>query len=283
MRVAYTGAILGNKFNVLPHTLTWLTKCYMTPQNQEGTDTFLTLKCGMTPFLNSNRTLPSISIIQRTSIKAKRNNLKTPTSFEHGWSTVTKELPPMSHMPKLFLNILKTLKTPCLSFLSPKTCLSSLDLFAKRLSIWTSLGQWKPLSIPWPNLVNDGPTHSLHNWFNLTCLNILFNQFPVTHINKNTAPLLSTPPFLDLCHLLPPMANPALLSSNLHLFKDLLLPPLHQGSLESLTSLLFYHPSTSHIKKSCLNGFKTYPFKDIQHRQQILMNGWKSDSWRPSL
>ena len=35
--------ILGNKFNVLLHTLTWLTKCCTTLQNQEGTDTFLTL------------------------------------------------------------------------------------------------------------------------------------------------------------------------------------------------------------------------------------------------
>ena len=50
-------------FPLSPHTLTWSTKCYVTPWNQEGTNTFLTLKCGMTPFSNSNRILPSILII----------------------------------------------------------------------------------------------------------------------------------------------------------------------------------------------------------------------------
>ena len=72
----HPSSILGNKFNVLPHTLTWSTKCYTTPWNQEGTNAFLTLKCGMTPFSNSNRILTSISIIQRTHIKRKMNNLK---------------------------------------------------------------------------------------------------------------------------------------------------------------------------------------------------------------
>ena len=45
-------------------------------------------------------------------VKAKMNNLKTPTNSEHRWSTATKELPLMSHMLKLFLNTLKTPKTP---------------------------------------------------------------------------------------------------------------------------------------------------------------------------
>ena len=92
----HPSSILGNKFNVSPHTLTWSTKCYATPQNQEGINTFLTLECGMTLFSNSNRTLPSNSIIQRTCIKAKTNNLKTPINSEHKCSIATKELPLMS-------------------------------------------------------------------------------------------------------------------------------------------------------------------------------------------
>ena len=76
------------------------------------------------------------------------------------------------------------------------------------------------------------------------------------------------------------MANPALLLLNLHLFKVLLLPPPHQSSLKSLIPCLSHHLSTSHIKRSYSNDFKTYPLKDIQHQQQTLTNDQKSNSQR---
>ena len=153
----HPSSILGNKFNVLPHTLTWSTKCYMTLQNQEGTDTFLTLNCGMTPSSNSNGILLSILIIWRTHIKVKTNNLKTPTNSEHEWSTATKEHPPLSHILKLFLNTLKTPKTPSLSLPTAENMPVFIRPFAKKITnmdfpkmttttvpSMTKLDKWQP-------------------------------------------------------------------------------------------------------------------------------------------
>ena len=123
-----------NSMYHLIHTLTWSTKCYMTLWNQEGTDTFLTLDYGMTPFSNSNGTLLSISIIQRTCIKVKMNNLKIPTNSEHKWSTAIKEHFPLSHMPKSFLNILKILKTPSVSLPITENMPVFIGLFAKKIT-----------------------------------------------------------------------------------------------------------------------------------------------------
>ena len=71
-------------------------------------------------------------------------------------------------------------------------------------------------------------------WSNLTCPNPPTNLFPVALTNKSTTPLSSTLLFLDLSQPLSLILNPALLSLNLHLFKDPLPPPSHQSTLESL-------------------------------------------------
>ena len=117
-----------------------------------------------------------------------------------------------------------------------------------------------------------------HIQFNLTCLNLPTNRFLVALIDKSTTPSLSTPLSPDLFRPPPLMVNPTLLSSNLYLFKDPLLPPSHQNTLKSLTFHWSHHPPTSHIKRSYSNCFRTYPLKDTRHQWQIPMNNQRSDS-----
>ena len=110
---------------------------------------------------------------RQVCIKVKMNNLKTPTNSEHEWSIATKEHPLSSHVPKSFINTLLTPKILSLSLLFAENMLVFIGPLQKRFPIRTPLGRQQPLPISWPNLVNDSPTHSLHNWLNLTCLNTL--------------------------------------------------------------------------------------------------------------
>ena len=67
-------------------------------------------------------------------IKAKTNNLKTPTNSEHKWFTATKEHPLLSHMLKSFPNILRTPKIPLLSLPTTKNTPVFIGPFAKKIT-----------------------------------------------------------------------------------------------------------------------------------------------------
>ena len=89
--------------------------------------------------------------------KNKDKQPQDPTNFKHKWSIATKEHPPLSHMLKLFLNILKTPKTPLPFLPTIKNMPAFIGPFVKKITNMgflgttmtiapstTKFGKWQP-------------------------------------------------------------------------------------------------------------------------------------------
>ena len=181
------------------------------------------------------------------------NNLKTPTNSEHKCSTATKELPPRSLTPKLFLNTLKTPKILLLFFLTTENMLVSIGPFARKITnadfpetmtttahSMTKLGKWQPNSfLPYlaqPNMsqhiAQPIPSGSYQQEYRTIIINTpISGPIPITTSNGKSCPPFVKPSFIQgsspasttskfsRVSNLPPIPSPINLTHQEELFK----------------------------------------------------------------